>query len=108
MSYGQRASCASLSMRQAAQALEHDKTIRLIDVRTILEYRSGHLPNSIHLPLDRIDQITERIPDRDERIFVYCHSGARSQAACQRLAALGYTDVTNIGGIIQWPGKIEF
>lgn len=98
-------SCATLSMREAAQELSKEPKIRLIDVRTVGEYRQEHIPGSTNVPLDRLGEIADAVPNKDARVFVYCQSGSRSRMACSRLEKLGYTDVTNIGGISQWPGK---
>ena len=97
---------ASISMQEAKNVLVKDQSIRLIDVRSADEYRQGHIPGSTNIPLDQISDITKVVPDKDSRLFVYCLSGARSQRACAWLARLGYSDVTNIGGIAQWTGEI--
>ncbi len=99
--------CQTLSMAQAAQVLRADRTVRLLDVRTPEEFKSGHIPGSVNLPLDKIGRIESLIPDKTARIFVYCHSGARSQMACRILSQLGYENVTNIGGIVSWRGPLE-
>ncbi len=100
--------CTTWPMPQAARQLAQDQTIYLLDVRTAEEYNEGHIPGSKNLPLDRITQINTRISNKNTRLFVYCHSGARSQQACAYLVKMGYTDVTNIGGIVQWNGKLEY
>lgn len=102
-----RNQCASLPMEKAALELENNKNIHLIDVRSPEEYRAGHIPNSLNLPLENVAHIARHVADKDARIFVYCLSGGRSQAACAQLTRLGYTQVVNIGGIGQWRGKIE-
>ncbi len=98
---------SSLSMRQAAQELAQNPSIRLLDVRTPEEHAQGHIPGSINLPLNQISQAPRQLPDKQARLFVYCLSGARSRAAAAQLAALGYTNVVNIGAITAWPGSIE-
>ncbi len=97
----------SMSMPEAEKELAKDKSVYLIDVRSKEEYRDGHIPGSLHLPLDLISNIGRLVPEKDARLFVYCLSGGRSRLACTQLARLGYSDVTNIGGIMQWKGKIE-
>ena len=96
----------SISMQEAKNLLVKDQSIRLIDVRSSDEYRQGHIPGSMNIPLDQISDITRVVPDKDSRLFVHCLSGARSQRACTWLAKLGYSDVTNIGGIAQWTGEV--
>lgn len=98
---------SNMSMQDAKNELVSDPAIHLIDVRSREEYRSGHIPGSVNIPLDQAQNITQSVPEKSERIFVYCLSGGRSRAAAEVFAKLGYTDVTNIGGITSWPGDIE-
>ena len=107
MFFNRNKSVSFLSMEEAKRELSQDKSICLIDVRSSDEYASGHIPGSMHLPLDRMAEAGRFVPDKDGRIFIYCLSGARSYQACVLLAKLGYSDVTNIGGITQWTGKTE-
>jgi len=107
MFFSKTASVSSLSMEEARRELSRDPSICLVDVRTEDEYASGHIPGSIHLPLHRLSSAPGVVPGKDTRVFVYCLSGARSRQACLTLAKLGYTNVTNIGGILDWSGKIE-
>ena len=79
----------------------------LIDVRTPEEYREGHIPESMNIPLQSINKVTRIIDDKSTPIFVHCLSGARSRQATNILKQLGYTNVKNIGGISSYKGKIE-
>lgn len=79
----------------------------LLDVRTPEEYRSGHIPGSRNLPLDALQGIATAAPDKGTPLYVYCRSGARSKQAVTLLQRMGYTRVTNIGGILQYHGKVE-
>ena len=79
----------------------------LIDVSNVNEYRGGHIPGSINIPLDRIDSVAKKVKDRNTEIFVYCLSGSRSGQAVRRMKQLGYANVVNIGGINRYKGKIE-
>ncbi|MGI6174742.1 MAG: rhodanese-like domain-containing protein [Christensenellales bacterium] len=97
----------SISMSEAVEELMKDKTVRLLDVRTQGEYRQGHIPGSINLPANRASEITQLVPDKNTRLFVYCQSGGRSQMACEQLTKLGYSEITSIGGMTQWRGDIE-
>lgn len=97
----------TISMQQAAAALAADDSIQIIDVRSPAEYRQGHIPSSVNLPLDEAQSIQTIARDLNARIFVYCLSGARSRRACALFCKLGYTDVTNMGGISGWSGAIE-
>ncbi|MEG0616124.1 MAG: rhodanese-like domain-containing protein [Oscillospiraceae bacterium] len=97
----------TISILSARESLAKDTSIILIDVRSNAEYNEGHIPNSINIPLDKADLIEKAVSDKQARLFVYCLSGARSRSACGAFTKLGYTDVTNIGGINAWQGKIE-
>ena len=98
---------ASLSMKDAQAELARDASITLLDVRTKDEHRNGHIKGSIHVPLDRLPvSITQKVPNKQARLFVYCLSGSRSNQACSWLVKNGYENVTNIGGIASWPGVI--
>ena len=99
--------CKTMSMRDAKNFLDHEKQVSVIDVRTQAEYAEGHIPGSIHMPLDQLPHLAGRLKDKDEKIFVYCLSGSRSQSACSFLMRQGFTDVTNIGGIMSWPGPLS-
>jgi rhodanese-related sulfurtransferase len=107
MFFGKKQGCANLSMDKAKVELENDKGIILVDVRTPEEYRQGHIPGSRNIPVDRIGGIEQAAPNRDAKLFVYCLSGSRSAYACSTLVQMGYTNVTNIGGISRWGGEIE-
>lgn len=78
----------------------------LIDVRTPSEYRNGHIEGSVNFPLDRIMDVADAIGDKDTPIFVYCHSGARSAQATALLNRMGYKNVRNIGGIVNYKEKV--
>ncbi len=107
MLFGGNPKFSYIFMPQAQTELSKDKTIRLVDVRTPEEYRAGHIPGSVNVPLDRIGDIARAIPEKNAKLFVYCLSGARSRTACSMLASMGYSNVNNIGGISQYTGKIE-
>lgn len=79
----------------------------LLDVRTPEEYAEGHIPGAQNLPLQTLQGIVAVAPAKDTPLFVYCHSGARSGQATGLLQRMGYTHVTNIGGIMHYHGKVE-
>lgn len=79
----------------------------LVDVRTAQEYRAGHLPQSVNVPLDRMEMVRQAAPDLDAPVYVYCRSGARSAQACAAMERMGYTKVQNIGGIMDYTGPVE-
>ena len=79
----------------------------LLDVRTPQEYGDGHIPGSRNVPLQTLDRVHAVAEDLSVPLFVYCYSGARSRQAVQALRQMGYTNVTNIGGIANYSGKVE-
>ncbi len=79
----------------------------LLDVRTPQEYREGRIPGSRNIPLQTIESVSSVVQDKDVPLFVYCYSGARSRQAVSMLQRMGYTNVTNIGGIAAYSGKVE-
>ena len=78
----------------------------LLDVRTPEEYREGHIEGSINVPLDNITAIGSTVKNVNTPLYVYCLSGARSGQAVSYLKKSGYTNVTNIGGISNYRGKV--
>ena len=78
----------------------------LLDVRTWEEYCQGHIPGSENLDVGEISRAAERFPKKDTPIFLYCRSGARSGQAAFILKKMGYTNVTNIGGMMDYRGEI--
>ena len=79
----------------------------LVDVRTPQEYREGHIPGSKNVPLQQLDKISSVTDNKDTPMFVYCYSGGRSRQAASMLQHMGYANVTNIGGIAAYQGKVE-
>ena len=79
----------------------------LLDVRTEGEYAEGHIPGAKNLPLQSLAGIAAVAPAKDTPLFLYCRSGARSGQAASQLQRMGYTRVTNIGGIMNYQGKVE-
>lgn len=79
----------------------------LIDVRSKAEYKDGHIPGSKNIELEKMNSATSIIRDKDTPIFAYCYSGSRSNMAVKTLKKMGYTDVTNIGGIGSYKGITE-
>ena len=98
----------NLMEREFRQALEEDKSIVLIDVRTDGEFRMGHIPDSLHFDMFSPD-LSQKIQslDKDVNYFVYCRSGARSANVCSMMANMGFTKLTNLfGGLFDWKGEI--
>lgn len=93
-----------ITAEQAKERMEQNPNAVILDVRTMQEYESGHIKGAILLPNENIgEQRPEELPDLDAEILVYCRSGNRSAQAAKKLAALGYENVFDFGGIMDWP-----
>ena len=93
-----------ISAADAKARMDSGDTIIILDVRTQEEYDAGHIPGAILVPNETIvDKHPELLPDLDAEILVYCRSGNRSAQAAKKLIAIGYTNVVDFGGIIDWP-----
>ena len=79
----------------------------LLDVRTPGEYAEGHIPGSVNISLQTIDKAARVIENKNTPIFLYCRSGARSRQAADMLRHMGYEDITDMGGIARYRGKVE-
>ncbi len=91
---------------EAKKRLDMEKGIVLLDVRTREEYLENHIPKSTLIPLYVLEmEASNKLPDKQATIFVYCRSGNRSRAAVKRLLKQGYTNLFDLGGIIRWPYK---
>ena len=99
-------SVPSISSEESLEVIS-DNNYRFLDVRTDGEYSDGHIPNSIHIPLQEIQsRISEIEKIKDKKIIVYCRSGARSSMASKTLLKEGF-DVSNLsGGIMSWKGEV--
>ena len=95
-----------ISMDEAITIMEEESGYIILDVRTPEEYAEKHIPGAINVANETIgtDAIPE-LPDKDQLILVYCRSGNRSKQASEKLVALGYTNIVEFGGIIDWPGE---
>lgn len=81
----------------------------ILDVRTLEEFNTGYIPNAVSLPIDELaDAVTIMIPNKEQIILIYCRSGNRSADAADILVALGYINVYDFGGILDWTGEIHF
>ena len=79
---------------------------QLVDVREPAEFKQGHIKGALNIPLSTIPSAEKKLPQKDEALYVYCLSGGRSGRACSQLKAMGYTNVTNIGGISGYTGPV--
>ena len=104
----QKSGYKQVSMEEGLELMEADSDYILLDVRRDDELEEGHIPGAINIPNESIgtEEIAE-LPDKNQTIYVYCRSGNRSKQASQKLVDLGYTDVIEFGGIIDYSGEIE-
>lgn len=97
----------SIGPEEAKNNLEKNKSIFLLDVREPNEFKSGHIKGAKNLSVSIVDPaITNFVGDKNATIYVYCQSGMRSRRACDTLIKMGYTNVYNLGGIMNWPYEI--
>ena len=98
-----------ISMSEGLARMESDENYILLDVRRADEFEAGHIPSAVNLPNEEIG--TEEIPslpDKAQTIYIYCRSGNRSKQAADKLLALGYTNLIEFGGIIDYTGELEY
>ena len=92
---------------EAKALMDKESGYIIIDARTQSEYDEGHIPGAILIPEYEIAQRAENErPDKKQLILVYCRSGRRSKIAAEELVKLGYTNVKEFGGIIDWEYEI--
>lgn len=100
-------SYTQISQEAAKEMMAREDGHILVDVRRQDEYDSGHIPGAVCIPNESItDTRPQELPDLDQIILVYCRSGNRSKQAAQKLFDLGYTNVYEFGGILDWTGEI--
>lgn len=100
----------SISMEEGTKIIESESGYIILDVRTKEEYDEGHIPGAVNVANEEIsanNRNIEQLPDKKQKILVYCRSGNRSKQAAKKLAAMGYENVIEFGGIIEWHGDIE-
>ena len=98
----------NITAEEAKQIMDTEEGYIILDVRTQEEYAQGYIPGAVLLPLDDIeDKAHVVLPDKDQLILVYCRSGRRSKIAAEALSELGYTNIKEFGGIIDWPYEVE-
>ena len=103
-SHNKNAAYLQRSAKEAKALMESESGYVIIDARTEDEFSEGHIEGAILIPEYEVANRAEGIiPDKDTLILVYCRSGRRSKIAAEALVALGYTNVKEFGGIIDWP-----
>lgn len=97
-----------ITAEEAKEIMDTESGYVILDVRTEEEFSEGHIPGAILIPDYEIgEKAQEVLKDKDRMILIYCRSGRRSKLAAEVLAKLGYTNIKEFGGIIDWPYEVE-
>ena len=98
----------NITAQEAKEIMDQEQGYVILDVREQDEYDALHIPGAILIPYTQIEEKAKEIlPDKDQLILVYCRSGRRSKIAAEALVDLGYTNIKEFGGIIDWPYETE-
>ena len=98
----------NINAEEAKKIMDTESDYIILDVRTQEEYDEAHIPGAIVIPNTEIEARAEsELPDKDQMILVYCRSGRRSKLAADILVELGYTNIYEFGGIVDWPYETE-
>ena len=104
----QEAVYVNITAGEAKEIMDSEEGYIILDVREQDEYDAGHISGAILIPYTQIEaKANEMLPDKDQLILVYCRSGRRSKIAAEALAELGYTNIKEFGGILDWPYEVE-
>ena len=103
----QEAMYVNITAQEAKTIMDIEQGYVILDARTREEYDQGHIPGAIQISHDEITEKAEEVlTDKDQLILVYCRSGRRSKIAAEALVELGYTNIKEFGGIIDWPYEV--
>ena len=98
----------NITAEEAKQIMDSEEGYIILDVREQDEYDAGHIPGAILISHEEIAEKAEDVlTDKNQLILVYCRSGRRSKIAAEALVELGYTNIKEFGGIIDWPYEVE-
>ena len=98
----------NITAEEAKQIMDSEEGYIILDVRIREEYDQGHIPGAIVISHEEITEKAEDVlTDKEQLILVYCRSGRRSKIAAEALLELGYTNIKEFGGIIDWPYEVE-
>lgn len=99
-----------ISYEEAKKIMDEEDDIIILDVRTQEEFEGGYIKGAILFPSQDVNEETakEKLPDKDQKILIYCSSGGRSKKVAQQLADMGYTNVYEFGGLNSWPYEIQY
>jgi rhodanese-related sulfurtransferase len=94
---------SKITTTEAKEMMDKDSSVTILDVRSEEEFNTGHIEGAILIPdTDILDKAEEILTDKSATILVYCRSGRRSALASADLVELGYSNVYDFGGIIDW------
>ena len=98
----------NLSSAQFEELIKNEN-VQLLDVRTLAEHMEGHIPGSLNINVkdENFASCVDDLLDTNKEVAVYCRSGRRSKEAAEKLVKLGYTNIVEFGGILDWKGEIE-
>lgn len=97
-----------ITPQEAKTIMDSGEEHIILDTREQYEFDEGHIKGAILIPYTEIESKAEQmLPDKNKLILVYCRSGRRSKIAAESLAKLGYTNVKEFGGIIDWTWALE-
>ena len=104
----QEAVYVNITAEEAKEIMDSQEGCIILDVRVQEEYDEVHIPGAIVIPYTEIEaRAEEELPDKGQLILVYCRSGRRSKIAAEALVELGYTNIREFGGILDWPYETE-
>lgn len=96
-----------ITQEDAKKMMDSEKDFIILDVRTPEEFASGHIKDAVNIPNETIfDKESTELTDKSQLILLYCRSGRRSKEAAKKLAKIGYTNIKEFGGIIDWKWDI--
>ena len=100
----------NVSMAEGLKIAKENPDAIIVDVRRDDEFKAGHIPGAVLLTLETItaDTAAKVLPDKNQLLLIYCRSGRRSKIAANNLLELGYTNIIEFGGIIDYTGEIEY
>lgn len=96
----------NIDFKEAKNIIDNEQVV-ILDVRTEEEFVTGHIVDAINIPLDELEVREEELVNRKQKILVYCKSGRRSVIACEILEKLGFSNLYNMGGVVDWPYGLE-
>ena len=107
MNKEQKNNYRQITMDEAVTMMARETGYIILDVRRPDEFAEGHITNAINVPNESIGTVEiPELPDKNQLIMVYCRSGRRSKEASEKLVELGYTNIVEFGGILDWKGDI--